>query len=84
MQIFFQISISDCGELPKNIVDKMSALISIGKDKGNLIYVSSASKAVNYAIQLSEMNITQNDVVNSEREKSSKSLSNKKSIKNII
>lgn len=45
----------DCGILPVDIIDKMSALISIGKNKRNLIYVSSANKAINYAMQLSKI-----------------------------
>lgn len=45
----------DSGSLPVSIVDKMSALISIGKNKRNLIYVSSANKAINYAMQLSKI-----------------------------
>lgn len=42
-----------CGDLPINITDKMSALIYIGQNKRNLIYVSSARKAINYAMDLS-------------------------------
>lgn len=47
-----------CGNLPSDITDKMSALLFVGKNKRNLIYVSSARKAINYAIQLSNMNIS--------------------------
>ena len=45
----------DCGSLPVDIIDKMSALISIGRNKRNLIYVSSANKAINFAMQLSKI-----------------------------
>ena len=47
--------LSYCGALNHNITDKMSALTSLGNDKCNLIYVSSAAKAVKYAIQLREI-----------------------------
>lgn len=51
----FSNEIVDCGALPVEIVDKMTAVILIGKSKRNLIYVSSANKAINYAMNLSKM-----------------------------
>ena len=41
-----------CGKLPNDISDKISALIQLGKGKCNLIYVSSARKAIDYALKL--------------------------------
>lgn len=45
-------SLSNCGPLDSRITSKITALIRLGWDKCNLIYVSSANKAVDYAIQL--------------------------------
>ncbi|CCY07249.1 helicase C-terminal domain protein [Coprobacillus sp. CAG:698] len=47
--------IVECGDLPSEITNKMSALLLIGKGKRNLVYVSSAKKAINYAMQLSKL-----------------------------
>ena len=46
-------NLATCGDLNRRIKDKMTALTHLGKNKCNLIYVSSANKAVDYAIQLS-------------------------------
>ena len=46
-----------CANLPAEFTDKMSVLMAIGKNKRNLIYVSSAHKAINYAIQLSNKDL---------------------------
>jgi superfamily II DNA/RNA helicase len=43
---------AECGELPATVTNKMKALLALGKAKCNLIYVSSANKAVNYAKEL--------------------------------
>lgn len=48
-------SIISCGSLAGFSSDKMRALITLGRDKCNLIYVSSANKAVDYANQLMDL-----------------------------
>ena len=50
----FDKSIVECGDLPVDIKDSMSALTVIGRGKRNLIYVSSAHKAIDYAVALSK------------------------------
>ena len=70
-------SIVDCGNLPVSIKDKMSALTLIGKGKRNLIYVSSANKAINYAMQLSEMDIEEDETRQDELEKVAKLIEQK-------
>lgn len=70
-------SIVNCGNLPANIKDKMSALTFIGKGKRNLIYVSSASKAINYAMQLSLMDIEEDENKQNELEKVAKLIEQK-------
>lgn len=40
---------------PHNITDKMQALLFFGKNKCNLIYVSSANKAIKYALELANI-----------------------------
>lgn len=57
----------ECGTLPVEITDKLMTLINIGKRKRNLIYVSSANKAINYAMQLSDM-ITRDEYSNDQEE----------------
>ena len=42
-----------CGGLPTNTTSKINALLQLGKDKCNLIYVSSAKKAIEFAMELS-------------------------------
>lgn len=44
----FTHKLVSCGLIPNNITDKMSALTTIGGNKCNLIYVSSAKKAIDY------------------------------------
>jgi len=44
-----------CNSMPVNISNKFQALISLGINKCNLVYVSSANKAISYAIELSAM-----------------------------
>ncbi|MDE7216221.1 MAG: hypothetical protein K2O08_05385, partial [Clostridia bacterium] len=70
-------SVVDCGNLPNNVQDKMSALTLIGNGKRNLIYVSSANKAINYAMQLSEMDIEEDDNRRDELEKVAKLIEQK-------
>lgn len=41
-----------CGPLPGNCASKMDAITFFGKEKCNLIYVSSANKAIDYAGEL--------------------------------
>lgn len=41
-----------CGRLPINITNRIDALLQLGKDKCNLIYVSSAKKAIEFAMEL--------------------------------
>ena len=67
----------DCGALPDEITDKMSALISIGKNKRNLIYVASANKAIDYAIQLSKIYNCENNEGQEELEKVAKLIEQK-------
>ncbi len=45
----------NCGKLCNDITSKITALTYLGQDKRNLIYVASANKAINYAIQLSDI-----------------------------
>ena len=45
-------SMVSCGSFDGVVSDKMHALLSLGQGKCNLIYVSSANKAVDYANQL--------------------------------
>lgn len=45
-------NLSNCENLNSNITNKINALTYLGQDKCNLIYVSSANKAIDYAIQL--------------------------------
>lgn len=67
-----------CENLPLDIGDKMTALLSIGKNKRNLIYVSSARKAVNYAIQLSNKDlVNDNDEGKEELERVAKLIEQK-------
>lgn len=67
-----------CGNLPLNINDKIKALLSIGKNKRNLIYVSSTQKAINYAMQLSNMDLVHdNDEGKDELEKVAKLIEQK-------
>ncbi|MBQ6182450.1 MAG: DEAD/DEAH box helicase [Clostridia bacterium] len=51
-----------CGSLNNIILDKMHALRSLGRKKCNLIYVSSANKAVEYANKFLEL-ITDDDIL---------------------
>lgn len=44
-----------CGSFNDYFSDRMSALVYLGTNKCNLIYVSSANKAIEYAIQLSRL-----------------------------
>ena len=44
-----------CGSLLSSINDNISALLCFGKNKCNLIYVSSARKAIDYAVKLSRI-----------------------------
>lgn len=67
----------DCGDLPMNITDKMSALIAIGKNKRNLVYVSSANKAINYAMQLSKIYTCESDEGQDELERVAKLIEQK-------
>lgn len=48
-----------CNRFDSYFVDRMQALIYLGSKKCNLIYVSSANKAVEYAIRLSHLLNTQ-------------------------
>ena len=48
-------SMVSCGSFDGVISDKMHALLSLGQGKCNLIYVSSANKAVDYANQLMDL-----------------------------
>lgn len=73
----FTKSIVKCGILPTSIKDKMSALTFIGKGKRNLIYVSSANKAINYAMQLSKMDIEEDGNRKDELEKVAKLIEQK-------
>ena len=43
-----------CGQLPASIKKRIDALLVLGKNKCNLIYVSSASKAISLAKQFSD------------------------------
>ena len=45
----------DCGNLLQNIADKMDLLLQLGKNKCNLVYVSSANKAISTAIALQKL-----------------------------
>lgn len=67
----------DCDNLPVNITDKMSALLAIGKNKRNLVYVSSANKAINYAIQLSKIYTCESDEGQEELERVAKLIEQK-------
>jgi hypothetical protein len=67
---------------PHNITDKMQALLFFGKNKCNLIYVSSANKAIKYALELANTVETYNlfpqtDEVKKELEKASKQIEQK-------
>lgn len=68
----FDKSIVACGDLPDNIKDGMSALTVIGKGKRNLIYVSSANKAIDYAVGLSKTGIKVDEIRKEELEKVAK------------
>jgi len=57
-------SLSDCGTLYSGITNKMTALIRLGQDKCNLIYVSSANKAIDYSNQLCDMIKSNKSVIN--------------------
>ena len=50
-----------CATIPEHLKDRMDALIAMGGDKCNLIYVSSANKAVAYAMELSKQFDSQGD-----------------------
>lgn len=50
-----------CATIPEHLKDRMDALIAMGGDKCNLIYVSSANKAVAYAMELSKQFDSQED-----------------------
>lgn len=50
----FSKALVPCGNLPAIITDKIHALMQLGEGKCNLIYVSSAKKAIEYAMQLSQ------------------------------
>lgn len=67
----------DCDNLPVNITDKLSALLAIGKNKRNLVYVSSANKAINYAIQLSKIYTCESDEGQEELERVAKLIEQK-------
>lgn len=54
-------SIVVCGSFEGIFSDKLQALLTLGRDKCNLIYVSSANKAVDYANQL--MNLFNEDAI---------------------
>lgn len=58
-QVFITDSLSNtrlmCNSMPTNISDKFQALISLGINKCNLVYVSSANKAISHAIELSAL-----------------------------
>lgn len=51
----FSKALIPCDTLPTTITDKISALLQLGKDKCNLIYVSSAKKAIEFAMQLCQV-----------------------------
>ena len=65
------------GSLPNEIRDKMTALSYIGKGKRNLIYVSSATKAIKYARELSEMSILNDRIAQEELENVAKLIEQK-------
>ncbi len=48
----FSKKLLPCGNLPISIMNKTSVLLQLGTNKCNLIYVSSARKAIEHAIQL--------------------------------
>lgn len=71
-----------CNSLKINYSNRIDVLLNLGKEKCNLIYVSSTTKAINQAIELKEFienNYTLNfpDKVKNELEKVAKDIENK-------
>jgi len=64
----------NCCNISESIKNKFDALVMLGKNKCNLIYVSSASKAVEYANELYKIFNTdgKNNIIDSELEKTAK------------
>lgn len=63
----FSKELLPCGSLPTSITNKVKALLQLGANKCNLIYVSSAQKAIKYAMHLCQ--VISADTISKEEQK---------------